>query len=215
VVDAAVVARAGGELELASGDRARVRRGKVDGRRRVLVLGDRFLDVGRRGGSSAGSAMTVHAALAPGDSTLPEASVERTWTVCAPSPRPETAYGLVHGAHAPASRRHCEVAPDGGLQSVLTPVAGRPLPPQRVLFEAVYPVVSPVASELRLSMTLSEKSVGPAHPDPRSHWVPPPGPGQTVLWRMLTLRAGPKIWEGESCQVGHRLTGSQATTGGR
>jgi hypothetical protein len=55
--------------------------------------------------------MTVHEAPAPGESTLPAASVERTRAVWKPRPRPDTTYELVHGAQAPSSRRHCELAP--------------------------------------------------------------------------------------------------------
>src|SRR5512133_3556214 len=72
------------------------------------------------GGASAGGGgslgppepATVHDALAPGDSTLPAGSVERTPTVCVPAARPLMLYGLVHGDHAAPSRRHSDMEPD-------------------------------------------------------------------------------------------------------
>ena len=70
-------------------------------------------------------------------------------------------------------------------------------------------MVRPLASEFRLLNTLSEFTVGPPQPEPRSHWVPPPVPGQMVLWRMLTFFTGPKICTAPSCQVGHSEVGSQ------
>ena len=60
-----------------------------------------------------------------------------------------------------------------------------------------------------MAKTLSENAVGPAQPEPRSQDCPPPLPGHTVLWRMLTFFTGPKIWTAASCQVGHSKVGSQ------
>src|SRR3954469_7864039 len=45
-------------------------------------------------------------------STLPAASVARTWTVCAPSVSPLYCYGDVQLAQAPASSAHSNVAVD-------------------------------------------------------------------------------------------------------
>jgi hypothetical protein len=75
-------------------------------------------------GLSSGAA-TVHVALAPGSSTLPAASVDRTSTRCVPMLSPETRYGLAQALHAPPSRRHSEVAPPSFTVNVTEPLSDR------------------------------------------------------------------------------------------
>src|SRR5512132_754644 len=73
-------------------------------------------------GSPPPGSATVHDALAPGDSTLPAASRERTTNVCAPSPSPDSWCGLVHATHASSSSRHSEVAPSSSTVNAIVAV---------------------------------------------------------------------------------------------
>src|SRR3954451_25429571 len=61
---------------------------------------------------SAGVVSTVHVRVAGEASVLPAPSVARTSNLCDPSARPLYAFGDVHAAHAPPSRRHWNVEPD-------------------------------------------------------------------------------------------------------
>jgi hypothetical protein len=61
---------------------------------------------------------TVHARVAGVGSALPTGSTARTSTLCEPSARPEYAFGDEHGAQAPPSRRHSNVAPESDDEKV-------------------------------------------------------------------------------------------------
>src|SRR6476469_2377958 len=66
---------------------------------------------GGAGAGSPGGAIEVQPAVAGEASTLPAASVARTFAVCWPSGRPVNALGDVHGAQAPPSSWHSKLAP--------------------------------------------------------------------------------------------------------
>jgi hypothetical protein len=89
----------------------------------VRALGPESMDV------SGGPVSTVKDALAGDASVFPAASLARTWNVCGPSPNAGGVSGEVHGANAPESMLHSNVAvPSGdenwkvGVESAIFPL---------------------------------------------------------------------------------------------